>query len=271
MRETIAANLEESWQPIVTSNVAKNTKRNRQRSDKRPKECTAPSSYPSKKPLFEVVDGVRTPDYTDSKLADECNRENPNDSKVTNTATVVCFSEEGTRLSESIPSSPVTNQNPTIDALSHFQTPPDCTAANLSDSQPQIFQFHEGPKLFVSEMFINQRELYQEFELRISADPTESAPKFQICETSLELPDIAFSATSCALVFNRSDFWINIQVIIQILFFDIVQVKTLFQKFPVDFPDTMQEILWLLNQAGFKRCMLLLYAQVMNESEGKIV
>jgi hypothetical protein len=33
---------------------------------------------------------------------------------------------------------------PTVDALSHFQTPPDCTAANLSESRPQILQFHEG-------------------------------------------------------------------------------------------------------------------------------
>jgi len=61
----------------------------------------------------------------------------------------------------------------------------------------------------------NQRELYLELVSRSSRDAAGAEPtfQFQICETSLDLPDLAFSATSCALVFSSSEFWTNIQVL----------------------------------------------------------
>ena len=128
--------------------------------------------------------------------------------------TSLCVDEKGTMLSESVPSSPANNQQMT--AMPDLQVLPD-TDANHSQTESQNEQTHGGPKLFVSEMLINQRALYLELESRFSGGHQAGEAKFQLCESSLDIPDITFSATSCALVFDCNEFWANMQVRLEIL------------------------------------------------------
>lgn len=166
----------------------------------------APNPKHMKMQLSQVFDDLKQSNHADSKFVDACGREDQN--LETNCTNILSINKEVT-CAESVPNSPLAHQN--LNNILQLQTPPSCAAENQLQPSSQISQLHEGPKLFVSEMLINQRELYHAFESRISIEPEESS-KFQICETSLELPDIAFSATSCALVFNNSEFWINVQV-----------------------------------------------------------
>jgi hypothetical protein len=180
------------------------------------------NSNPAKKQSCEIFDHHGVPEHADLKAAyeHECGRKDHNSQEKTCTRNT-CENEAVVTLAESIPSSPFSIQN--ISVLSQLKTPPLCAAANQLQSTSQCSPLREGPtnggpKVFVSEMLINQRDLYLELETRNSGDHEEGLMKFQICETTLELPDITFSATSCALVFNTSEFWTNVQVRIKICF-----------------------------------------------------
>lgn len=186
------------------------------------------NSNPVKKQSCEMVDHHGVPEHVDLKAEceHECGRKDRNSEEEKHTR-ITYHSEEVVTLSESIPSSPFSNQN--ISVLPQLKTPPLCAAENQMQSTSQCSPLREGPtsggpKVFVSEMLINQRALYLELETRNSGDHEEGLMKFQICETTLELPDITFSATSCALVFNTSEFWNNLQVRIETCF-RIAQIK----------------------------------------------
>jgi hypothetical protein len=163
--------------------------------------------------LPQVIDDLKEPTHADSKFVVACSGEDQNlEMHSTNS---ICVNEEGVTCAKSVPNSPLAHQK--LNNILHLRTPPSCAGENQPQHASQNLQFEKGPKLFVSEMLINQRELYHAFESLISAEPAGTSPKFQTCETSLEIPDIAFSATSCALVFNNSEFWNNVQVRTQML------------------------------------------------------
>jgi hypothetical protein len=192
MCEIIAANFEESWSPAKL-------KVNRRLSSKRMKEVDPQCSKTSKKHLSETREDQSIIGTTDTQLDANCagtTSKSDKEHEIVN--------ESEAMLSESIPSSPRVSQHE--DKCSQQQNPLDAAVDN-SQQEPNIFQTSAGPKIFVSEMLINQRQLYLELETRFKANS-----KLEICETSLELPDIAFSSTSCALVFSSSELWNNIQV-----------------------------------------------------------
>jgi hypothetical protein len=258
MCETIASKLEKSWRPIIISSGIKCARKDRTIASKRQAELDIPTSKEAKKLLCESFHHQGVLNHMDSKLDLKNGSQDPKSEM-----TSLCVDEKGVMLSESVPSSPPSNQQMT--AMPDLQVPPD-TDANHSQTDSQNDQTNGGPKLFVSEMLINQRALYLELESRFSGDHQAGETKFQLCESSLDIPDITFSATSCALVFDCSEFWANMQVRLQILAVislkRILQYVTLDQRFPDDFPGTLQEILRQLHLAGFKRCLLLLNTQV---------
>ena len=197
--EMLAENLEQSWQSLTNAkaNAKKIGREHRCISGKRQKEFEPPDSK-NAKIMFELVKDEKNLDRAES-LSVNCEGEAPK-LEITN----VCASENGGNFSESIPSSIHSNQN--LPTTTQLQTPPGA-ASDHSQPESQTVQSHEGPKIFVSEMFVNQRDVYLELASRFSGKA-----KTQICETSLELPDVAFSTTSCALVFSNSELWGNIQV-----------------------------------------------------------
>jgi hypothetical protein len=207
--EIIAANLEESWKPVANTNERMCGEENRRISGKRRNEFDSPDSKMTKKTLCEMVNDQTMLESTETKRAFDCEGTKPMSEVVQ-----LYSSENEERLSESIPNSNHSDQNPFT--ASQLHTPP---AAASDHSQIESQNIHGGLKMFVSEMLINQRALYLELVSRIS----EKATKIHICETSLELPDVTFSATSCALVFSSSELWDNIQVRLRYLI-----VQTLF-------------------------------------------
>ena len=206
--ENIAANLENSWNPS-NSKAEKIGKENRRLSGKRQKESDSPFSESSKKQCSEVADDKIIAETTKTQVITHCMDTPPHSS-----AAKGRVAENGETLSESIPSSPLVNQNLANDSQQHT---PLGSAVDNPQLESDSVQICTGPKIFVSEMLINQRELYLELEARFSAKS-----KFEMCETSLEVPDISFSATSCALVFRNSEIWNNIQVRIQYIYVKMI-------------------------------------------------
>lgn len=195
--ENIAAN-QKSWNPSKLK-AKKIEKENRSLSGKRQKESGTPFSKSSKKQCSDVPDDKQMAETTKTQVVTPCTGTQPLSSTANG-----CVAENGEMLSESIPSSPLVNQNFANDSQQHT---PLGSAVDNSQLESDVVQICTGYKIFVSEMLINQRELYLELETRLSAKS-----KFEMCETSLELPDVAFSATSCTLVFRNSELWNNIQV-----------------------------------------------------------
>jgi len=216
MCETLAAKLEESWQPIAASAVSKRSKKDRHSTGKRKAEFGNPIPKVVKTQESEIVGTQGMPQQQHHQLAPTDSTpvvHNQHDATKSNVETIAVCSQEYVSLkAESIPSSPLANVEPITS--SQPQTPPTAFVENTPPSS-QNLQLPAGPKIFVSEMLINQRELYLELVSRSSRDAAGAEPtfQFQICETSLDLPDLAFSATSCALVFSSSEFWTNIQVL----------------------------------------------------------
>ena len=216
MCETIAAKLEESWQPIVASGVSKRSKKDQKLAGKRKQEFDIPVPKAVKTQESETVDTCEMKQQhhhqhqhlqqapAQSTLVAQSVIEVPKPGASNDDA-----NETVSMKAESVPSSPSAN------ATSLLQTPPQYAEDQTSPS-PQNLQAQGGPKIFVSEMLINQRELYLEIVSRSSVDSAGADAKFQICETSLDVPDLAFSAISCALAFSSSELWSNIQVRIKI-------------------------------------------------------
>ncbi len=209
MCETIASKLEKSWQPIMISNGSKCTRKDRANASKRQAELDISNSKETKKhALCELSHNQGVLCHIESKHGLKNESQDPQSEM-----TSLCVDEKEIMLSESVPSSPPTNHQ--LTATPDLQVPPDI-GANQSQSESQNLQTRGGPKLFVSEMLINQRALYLELKSRFSGDHQAGETKFQLCETSLDIPDITFSATSCALVFDCGEFWANMQVRLQI-------------------------------------------------------
>ena len=222
MCETIAAKLEESWQPIVVSGVSKRSKKDQKLAGKRKQEFNIPIPKAVKTQESETVDTCEMKQHHHHQHKHHHQHQHLQQAPAQSTLVAQSVievpkpgasnddaNENVSMEAESVPSSPSAN------ATSLLQTPPQYAEEQTSPS-PQNLQAQGGPKIFVSEMLINQRELYLEIVSRSSGDSAGADAKFQICETSLDVPDLAFSAISCALAFSSSELWSNIQVRIKI-------------------------------------------------------
>jgi hypothetical protein len=167
-------------------------------------ELKSPIHTPMKKTFSEVADEERESILENSTLIPvDKNQE----FKITSDT---CSYGNTAMRAESIPSSPIPNEKLSETLILQLQTTPH-VSSEQSQSPSQNCQL-QGQQIFVSEMFINQRALYLELASRCPADGQSELRKFHLSETSLDIPDLAFSTTSCALVFNSADFWNNLQV-----------------------------------------------------------